>query len=140
MQHIATVQLNPPTVSEQSEPLAEEEVCPICKGLGWVRDDVPIAHPSFGREIRCTCVRDVLEQQRLDKLFQQAGVPPRFRGMTLDGIPPNHRDRKHLALAAAEMYMEYGYVVYTELGRYSPVVASHMQEIPRGDEPRKSLL
>lgn len=30
-------------------------VCPICHGIGFVRQDLPITHPEFGKLIPCTC-------------------------------------------------------------------------------------
>jgi DNA replication protein DnaC len=29
--------------------------CPVCKDAGWVRHDVPIGHPFFGRLRECSC-------------------------------------------------------------------------------------
>ncbi len=29
--------------------------CPICHGVGFVRQDLPITHPDFGKLIPCTC-------------------------------------------------------------------------------------
>jgi DNA replication protein DnaC len=29
--------------------------CRVCGDLGWVRSDVPVGHPDFGRAIRCVC-------------------------------------------------------------------------------------
>jgi len=38
-----------------SRPTDPESVCPICKGAGYVREDVPVGHPHFGRAIICDC-------------------------------------------------------------------------------------
>jgi len=32
----------------------EGKTCKECLGIGWVRDDVPIGHPAFGRMFKCT--------------------------------------------------------------------------------------
>lgn len=29
--------------------------CPVCKDAGWVRMDVPVGHPNFGRLFPCEC-------------------------------------------------------------------------------------
>ena len=29
--------------------------CPKCSDLGWVRCDVPVGHPDFGKAVRCSC-------------------------------------------------------------------------------------
>ena len=41
---------------------AEEDAepgCPVCGGRGWVRRDVPLKHPDFGRAFPCTCQREL---------------------------------------------------------------------------------
>ena len=32
-----------------------EDPCPTCGGQGWVRRDVPVGHPDFGRAFPCLC-------------------------------------------------------------------------------------
>jgi DNA replication protein DnaC len=46
----------------------EAPVCPICRGAGWLRVDVPLGHPSFGRLIKCNCIRSAEERQRLSEI------------------------------------------------------------------------
>jgi DNA replication protein DnaC len=41
--------------------------CPICKGAGYLRADVPYGHPSFGKPIACDCK----EAERKDKRRRQ---------------------------------------------------------------------
>ena len=38
-------------VSSVSRPV----VCPLCSDLGWVRRDVGVGHPDFGKPVRCSC-------------------------------------------------------------------------------------
>src|SRR5262245_52610484 len=33
----------------------QPEVCPLCHGAGYVRLDVPVGHPDFGRAAPCEC-------------------------------------------------------------------------------------
>src|SRR5262249_28400002 len=44
-----------------------EPACPTCKDFGFVRKDVPIGHPDFGRALPCACrlgeVRDRLRRR-----------------------------------------------------------------------------
>ena len=30
-------------------------LCPLCSDLGWVRRDVGVGHPDFGKPVRCSC-------------------------------------------------------------------------------------
>ena len=32
-----------------------EKACPRCGGSGWLRNDLPIDHPDFGKMVRCDC-------------------------------------------------------------------------------------
>lgn len=52
---------------ENVEPPAMQPVCPICKDYGFVRKDVPLGDPDFGKAIACTCrqgeVRDRLRRR-----------------------------------------------------------------------------
>lgn len=34
---------------------AQTETCPICRGTGLVREDVPVGHPNFGKLFPCVC-------------------------------------------------------------------------------------
>ena len=31
--------------------------CQLCNGLGWLRQDLPVGHPEFGKLVKCDCVR-----------------------------------------------------------------------------------
>lgn len=42
--------------------------CPFCHGMGYVRLDVPVGHPNFGRLFPCTCRLPQLEVQRNETL------------------------------------------------------------------------
>jgi DNA replication protein DnaC len=33
----------------------QTETCPVCKGTGLVREDVPVGHPNFGKLFPCVC-------------------------------------------------------------------------------------
>jgi DNA replication protein DnaC len=54
------------SATEPAEPEPEPS-CPICKDFGFVRKDVPIGDPDFGRAISCSCrqseVRDRLRRR-----------------------------------------------------------------------------
>ena len=42
-----------------------QEVCPICKGLGYLRADVPVGHSGFGTLVPCTCRLAELAERRV---------------------------------------------------------------------------
>ena len=62
-----------PTISNtDAQPSAsndeQTEVCPHCKGLGYVREDVPVGHPNFGQVFPCRCQLAEIKIQRLEEL------------------------------------------------------------------------
>ncbi len=57
--------------------------CPICGGAGFLRRDVPIDHPDFGRAIPCQCNT----QGTLVALKQWSGLGNSNRVWTLDKFP-----------------------------------------------------
>ena len=46
----------------------EAEVCPICKGAGYVTRDVSVGHPDFARLFPCRCKLAKLEAKRFSTL------------------------------------------------------------------------
>ena len=80
------------------EPDPEPE-CPICRDSGFLRKDVPVGDPDFGRLVPCSCRRDEL-RDRLRRRSQIGALVDRsFDNFRLDrrNIGPN--DRAHLAAA-----------------------------------------
>lgn len=80
-------------------------VCPKCGGAGFVRHDVPVGHPNFGRLTKCDCRRleddnrRIEEMQRMSNLHQHA----RETFATFDQHVPGTRE----AYAACARYSEY---------------------------------
>ncbi|MCC6616992.1 MAG: ATP-binding protein [Anaerolineae bacterium] len=67
--------LLPPTGSDPSPPTWTNssasdaaEVCPICGGLGYVRVDLPVGHPDFGKLFRCPRNHGAVDEERLETL------------------------------------------------------------------------
>ncbi len=67
--------------------LSSSSVCPICKGAGLLRRDVPYGHPDFGKTVACVCKERELHLRRQQKMialserfgFQQGKVLSNFR-------------------------------------------------------------
>ena len=43
--------------------------CPYCHGLGYLRLEVPVEHPDFGKVHICSCLHAQVNQQVRDRLF-----------------------------------------------------------------------
>lgn len=94
-----------------TEPEVEPDpTCPICKDFGFVRKDVPVGDPDFGRAIPCECrreeVRDRLRRRSqigalADRKFETFSPEGRHGGVTM-------REQQQLAhsLEACRNYAE----------------------------------
>jgi DNA replication protein DnaC len=49
---------------------APRSVCPICKGAGYLRVDVPFGHPNFGKPVPCECKEAERKEKRRQQLIE----------------------------------------------------------------------
>jgi len=70
--------------------LAGDPNCPICHGLGYVRRDLPIDHPDFGKLQICTCRQGQVAQQIHQRLFAISNLE-NLRHMTFENFQPRGR-------------------------------------------------
>lgn len=49
-------------------PSKPKPVCPICGDTGFLRQDVPVEHPDFGKIIPCRCRAKEIEDKQLNRL------------------------------------------------------------------------
>jgi DNA replication protein DnaC len=56
---------DPPTVGDPDAP----EECPTCQGAGYLRQEVPVGHPEFGRLVKCTCRLAIEQRQDQEGLY-----------------------------------------------------------------------
>jgi DNA replication protein DnaC len=85
-------------------------VCPICKGLGYLRADVPVGHPDFGKLVPCTCHLAELAQRRVTALRTLSDLEILAR-MTFEtftpaghGLPPDKQDNLRWAYEDARTF------------------------------------
>ncbi len=99
-----------PTISSTSE--QGDERCPHCGGLGFVREDVPIGHPDFGKLFPCRCRLAEIEQRRLEQLRALSNLEHLAR-MTFEafvpegyGLTPDKAANLHFVYDLARQYAE----------------------------------
>jgi DNA replication protein DnaC len=68
----------------------KSEVCPICKGAGYVARDVPVGHPDFARLFPCRCKLAELENKRFSALRKISNLGSLAR-MTFNSFVPQGR-------------------------------------------------
>lgn len=71
-----------------TQPTAPAESCLQCHDLGYVREDVPVGHPLFGKLVRCSCKaeEDVRRLQALSGL-RRAELAIRLSNIDTSGRP-----------------------------------------------------
>ena len=48
--------------------------CPICGGIGWLRQDLPIDHPDFGKIVPCSCRAEEVTQSARSRLYRMSSL------------------------------------------------------------------
>jgi DNA replication protein DnaC len=67
--------------------LSGPAVCPICHGAGYVRLDVPVGDPTFGKAVLCECKeREIAERERT-RLIHHSSLGP-FSNKTFETFTP----------------------------------------------------
>lgn len=61
--------------------------CPICNDIGYVRRDVPMDHPDFGKAIPCPCQEEERVERRLGRL-QRMGSLDAVEQLTFEQFIP----------------------------------------------------
>jgi DNA replication protein DnaC len=64
--------------------------CPICGGVGYLRKDVPLGDPEFGRISPCVCMQGLLQSQASERLYRFSNLD-RLKHMTFDSFSPHGR-------------------------------------------------
>lgn len=72
---------------KEPEVVIDDDVCPICKGAGYLQADVPFGHPFFARAIPCECLMREQEERAFADLQRLSQLDP-FRDKTFENFDP----------------------------------------------------
>jgi DNA replication protein DnaC len=72
----------PPTATGLGDPN-----CPYCHGAGYLRADVPVGHPNFGRLEICVCRQRDVSQQVRERLYSLSRLDE-LKELTFDTFQP----------------------------------------------------
>ncbi len=78
-------------------------VCPICKGAGYLRVDVPCGHPNFGKPVPCECKEAERKEKRRQQLIELSDLSAfhnkSFKNFNIrfQGVHPCVQDAFHVA-------------------------------------------
>ena len=88
----ATSKENSPTSSNTEDgptpaghDLIGDPDCPHCQGIGYLRAEVPVGHPDFGKIISCTCRQAQVSQQVHRRLYSLSNLDE-LRHLTFDNF------------------------------------------------------
>ena len=94
-----------PAPSRRKTTPLQPEVCPLCHGAGYVRLDVPVGHPDFGRAVQCECKeREIAERERLQMRAISSLLP--FDKKTFETFDPKIPSTTRQAYEVALRYAE----------------------------------
>jgi DNA replication protein DnaC len=96
--------------------MAGDPNCPICGGVGYLRQDVPLGDEKFGRLVPCVCRGDRIVENARQRLYDLSNLQ-RLSHLTFENFSPTGnpqaaflapQEKKSLdeALAACQQYAE----------------------------------
>ena len=65
--------------------------CPLCGGLGYLRQDLPLGHPEFGKAQICDCRRRSVTEQVRSRLFSISRLDE-LKDLTFETFKPRGRN------------------------------------------------
>lgn len=69
---------------------SDADICPVCGGSGWVRQELPITHPDFGKMQVCVCKQNDMVRHSFERLYRMSNLQA-FSNMTLDNFKTEGR-------------------------------------------------
>lgn len=88
------------------------EECPFCQGAGFVRLDLPLDHPDFGKAFPCQCAQKKIETRQLERLQQLSNLGPLTHSTFDNFVPQGHstdpiaQERCRTTYAAARAFAD----------------------------------
>lgn len=80
----------PPSGGYRGKGLPGDPNCPICGGIGYLRVDLPVDHPDFGKLQPCSCRSGQISQEIHRRLFALSNLD-KLQHLTFDNFLPRGR-------------------------------------------------
>ncbi|HLZ10657.1 MAG TPA: ATP-binding protein [Chloroflexota bacterium] len=101
----------PPAVAVVRDADASTTACPICKGAQWVRHNVPVGDPMFGRATACDCLQAERARWNIRSLEHLSALDA-FRNRTFENFDPKVRGAEEAYQIARDYARDpYGWLV-----------------------------
>jgi DNA replication protein DnaC len=93
--------------------VSPKAICPICKGAGFLREDVPYGHPNFGKPVACKCKERERQERRRAQLQEMSNLSE-LKFKTFENFNPYVSNSVKRAFEEAKMYAEepYGWLLF----------------------------
>lgn len=78
------------TSPSAGNPYAGDPDCPLCHGVGFLRKDLPLDHPDFGKIHICSCREAQVNQQVRQRLFELSQLDE-LSHLTFENFEPRGR-------------------------------------------------
>ncbi len=82
---------NSPASSNAEQPFLQTSAgdpnCPTCGGVGYLRQDLPVGHPDFGRLVPCSCRGSMQDGAEFRHLYRLSNLEP-FSDLTFERFQP----------------------------------------------------
>ncbi len=79
--------IQPAESKNTSYDLPGDPNCPICHGVGYWRQDLPVGHPNFGKVQVCSCRTAQVSKQVYDRLYELSNLD-RLKNLTFENFKP----------------------------------------------------
>ncbi|HMD88796.1 MAG TPA: ATP-binding protein [Anaerolineaceae bacterium] len=74
----------------RSSTMAGDPNCPICHGIGYIHQDLPVGHPDFGKVKICSCRQPSIAQTAQQRLYRLSNLDA-FAQMNFDNFKTEGR-------------------------------------------------
>lgn len=74
-----------PNSSNTKTEINPDGACPICGGVGYLRRDLPVSHPDFGKLTPCICRQNETNRTAREKLYRMSNLEA-FKEMTFNSF------------------------------------------------------
>jgi DNA replication protein DnaC len=106
IKHLASMTSKSRSEGSSAEPandLPGDPNCPYCHGVGYLRADVPLGHPDFGRLQVCVCRRARVAETVRDRLFALSHLEE-LQHLTFESFKPRgHKGLPDLQASSLEV-------------------------------------
>lgn len=86
-----------------------EPDCPSCRGVGYVRLNLPINHPDFGKLFACDCAESKIEARKSAQLRQNSSLEPDDYALRFSGYRVSNANRAAVEAVRDTMMRGWGW-------------------------------